>query len=113
MCSARQVACRTRDTHGPMLLLDVLMLAFALCVCVCVCVCVCMCACACVRVRVCVCVYIDEDYCVFVQGTDHLTVTWKVDDVILQHVDIREQGKPTTFSLGKSLWIGNDVRECM
>ena len=33
-----------------------------------------------------------------------------MDDDILQHVDIMEQGKPTAFSLGKSLWIGNDVR---
>lgn len=44
------------------------------------------------------------------QGTDHLTVTWKVEEDILHHIDIREQGKPNQYSLGKSLWIGNDVR---
>ena len=44
------------------------------------------------------------------QGTDHLTVTWKVEENILHHIDIREQGKPNQFSLGKSLWIGSDVR---
>ena len=43
------------------------------------------------------------------QGTDHLTLTWKVEDNILHHIDIREQGKPNQFSLGKSLWIGSDV----
>lgn len=48
--------------------------------------------------------------CCTPQGTDHLTVTWKVEEDILHHIDIREQGKPNQFSLGKSLWIGNDVR---
>ena len=43
------------------------------------------------------------------QGTDHLTLTWKVDEDILHHIDIQEQGKPNQFSLGKSLWIGSDV----
>ena len=43
------------------------------------------------------------------KGPDHLTVTWKVDEGIHQHVDIREQGKPNPYSLGKSLWIGDDV----
>lgn len=45
------------------------------------------------------------------KGQDHLTVTWKVDEGIHQHVDIREQGKPNPYSLGKSLLIGNDEYE--
>ena len=43
------------------------------------------------------------------QGSDRLTLTWKLDDGIHIHVDIREQNKPNQFSLGRSLWIGNDV----
>jgi len=46
---------------------------------------------------------------VCVQGSDHLTVTWKVADATLQHVDVREEGKENVFSLGRSLWIGNEV----
>lgn len=44
-----------------------------------------------------------------IQGPDHLTVTWKVDEHIHQHINIREQGKPNQYSLGKSLWIGDVV----
>ena len=47
----------------------------------------------------------------FLQGSDHLTVTWKVDEGIYQHIDIKEQGKENAFSLGKSLWIENEVRK--
>ena len=47
-----------------------------------------------------------------VQGSDHLTVTWKVADQTLQHVDVREEGKENVFSLGRSLWIGNEVIVC-
>jgi hypothetical protein len=32
-----------------------------------------------------------------------------MDDGIHIHVDIKEQNKPNQFSLGRSLWIGNDV----
>ena len=49
----------------------------------------------------------------YAQGTDHLTVTWKVEENILHHIDIREEGKPNQFSLGKSLWIGTDVSVCV
>uniref|UniRef100_A0A4D5R9G5 Transcription elongation factor SPT6 n=1 Tax=Scolopendra viridis TaxID=118503 RepID=A0A4D5R9G5_SCOVI len=45
------------------------------------------------------------------KGTDHLTVTWKVTDGICQHIDIREEGKENTFSLGQSLWIGGEEFE--
>lgn len=34
------------------------------------------------------------------QGSDHLTVTWKVADGICQHIDVREEGKENAFSLG-------------
>lgn len=30
-------------------------------------------------------------------------------DNILQHIDIREEGKENAFSLGKSLWIAGEV----
>lgn len=45
------------------------------------------------------------------QGADHLTVTWKVDEGVYQHVDVREEGKENAFSLGRSLWIDSEV--CM
>ncbi|KZC13000.1 Transcription elongation factor SPT6 [Dufourea novaeangliae] len=45
------------------------------------------------------------------KGSDHLTVTWKVTEKIYQHIDIREEGKENTFSLGRSLWIGNEEFE--
>ncbi|XP_055297233.1 transcription elongation factor SPT6 isoform X2 [Sitodiplosis mosellana] len=45
------------------------------------------------------------------KGSDHLTVTWKVANDIYQHIDVREEGKENVFSLGSSLWIGNDEFE--
>ena len=45
------------------------------------------------------------------RGQDHLTVTWKVFDNIYQHINIREEGKANSFSLGQSLWIGNEEFE--
>ena len=36
-------------------------------------------------------------------------MTWKVDDGIYQHIDIKEEGKDSAFSLGKSLWIDSEV----
>lgn len=45
------------------------------------------------------------------KGCDHLTVTWKVADDIYQHIDVREEGKENAFSLGRTLWIGNDEFE--
>ncbi|XP_026284387.1 transcription elongation factor SPT6 isoform X1 [Frankliniella occidentalis] len=45
------------------------------------------------------------------KGADHLTVTWKVADNIYQHIDVREEGKENSFSLGQSLWIGKDEFE--
>jgi len=45
------------------------------------------------------------------KGTNHLTVTWKVGDGVCQHVDVREEGKENAFSLGQSLWIGDEEFE--
>lgn len=45
------------------------------------------------------------------KGVDHLTVTWKVHDGILQHIDIREEGKEKPFSLGHTLLIGTEEFE--
>ncbi|KAJ4440072.1 hypothetical protein ANN_08204, partial [Periplaneta americana] len=45
------------------------------------------------------------------KGSDHLTVTWKVTDGVYQHIDVREEGKENAFSLGQSLWIGNEEFE--
>ncbi|KAI5718015.1 hypothetical protein M8J77_014950 [Diaphorina citri] len=45
------------------------------------------------------------------KGADHLTVTWKVADDLYQHIDVREEGKENSFSLGRSLWIGTEEFE--
>lgn len=45
------------------------------------------------------------------KGSDHLTVTWKIAEGIHQHIDVREKGKENAFSLGQSLWIGNEEFE--
>ena len=45
------------------------------------------------------------------KGENHLTVTWKVSDGIYQHMDVREEGKENTFSLGATLWINSEEFE--
>lgn len=40
-----------------------------------------------------------------------MTVTWKVAEGIYQHIDVRESNKENAFSLGTSLWIGNEEFE--
>uniref|UniRef100_A0A2C9JN03 Transcription elongation factor spt6 n=1 Tax=Biomphalaria glabrata TaxID=6526 RepID=A0A2C9JN03_BIOGL len=55
--------------------------------------------------------YVGKKICDYVQGSDHLTATWKLCDGILQHIDIREEGKENAFSLGKSLWINGEEFE--
>ncbi|XP_064461195.1 transcription elongation factor SPT6-like [Ornithodoros turicata] len=45
------------------------------------------------------------------RGVDHLTVTWKVYEGILQHIDVKEQGKENAFSLGSSLLINSEEFE--
>jgi hypothetical protein len=48
-------------------------------------------------------------FLIYLQGSDHLTVTWKVADGIMQHIDVKEEGKENAFSLGTSLIIGTEV----
>ena len=43
------------------------------------------------------------------QGSDRLTLTWKVAPGIHSHIDVREEGKENAFSLGAQLIIGNEV----
>ena len=38
-------------------------------------------------------------------------MTWKVHDTICQHIDVKEENKINSFSLGQSLWIGNEEFE--
>ncbi len=46
------------------------------------------------------------------KGNDHLTVTWKVDKLCFQHVDILEEKKLNAFSIGKRLIIeGEDFED--
>ncbi|THD22694.1 putative suppressor of ty, partial [Fasciola hepatica] len=45
------------------------------------------------------------------KGTDHLTVSWKVDDGIMQHIDVLEKEKSNSFSLGRVLIIGDEEFE--
>jgi len=40
-------------------------------------------------------------------------VTWKVAEGTLQHIDVREEGKENVFSLGRTLWIGNEVHQAV
>lgn len=45
------------------------------------------------------------------KGADHLTATWKIDDGIYQHIDVKEEGKDKDFNLGKSLLINDEEYE--
>lgn len=40
------------------------------------------------------------------KGNDHLTITWKVDNHLFQHIDISEHDKPNEYSLGRILQVG-------
>ena len=40
------------------------------------------------------------------QGSDQLTVSWKVTDDVIQHIAVKEVGKENAFSLGQTLMIG-------
>jgi len=39
---------------------------------------------------------------------DHLTVTWKVADGILQDIEVLEKQKANPFNPGQSFWIGDN-----
>ena len=45
------------------------------------------------------------------RGNNRLTLSWKIDENIFQHIDIVEKNKPHTYSIGKSLWINNEEYE--
>ncbi len=46
------------------------------------------------------------------KGNDHLTVTWKLDKNCFQHVDVLEEKKQNSFSIGKRLIIeGEDYED--
>jgi len=39
------------------------------------------------------------------KGNDHLTITWKIDDNVYQHLDVQELNKESEYKLGKILKI--------
>ncbi|TID29825.1 hypothetical protein CANINC_001574 [Pichia inconspicua] len=39
------------------------------------------------------------------KGNDHLTITWKVDNQLFQHLDVIEKDKPNEYSLGRILKV--------
>uniref|UniRef100_A0A1I8JEX7 Transcription elongation factor spt6 n=1 Tax=Macrostomum lignano TaxID=282301 RepID=A0A1I8JEX7_9PLAT len=45
------------------------------------------------------------------KGTDRLTLTWKIEDGIIQHVEVQERNKQNDFSLGKTLLIEGEEFE--
>ncbi|XP_037068025.1 LOW QUALITY PROTEIN: transcription elongation factor SPT6-like, partial [Pollicipes pollicipes] len=45
------------------------------------------------------------------QGSDQLTVSWKVTDDVIQHINVKEMGKENAFSLGQTLVIDNEEFE--
>lgn len=45
------------------------------------------------------------------KGPNHLTVTWKLAEDVIQHIDVIEEGKASDFALGAKLRIGNEEFE--
>lgn len=41
------------------------------------------------------------------RGPDHLTITWKLDNQLFQHIDVKELNKQNDYTLGRSLQVGN------
>lgn len=41
---------------------------------------------------------------------DHITLTWKMFQDVIAHIDIVEDGKPTADALGTKLKIGSKFR---
>ncbi|KAK4686395.1 transcription elongation factor SPT6, partial [Tremellales sp. Uapishka_1] len=41
------------------------------------------------------------------KGNDHLAVTWKVDEDVYQHIDVKEIDKPNEYSVGRILRIAD------
>jgi transcription elongation factor SPT6 len=40
------------------------------------------------------------------KGPDHLAITWKVDEDVFQHIDVKEIDKPNEYAIGRVLEIG-------
>lgn len=40
------------------------------------------------------------------KGPDHITVTWKIDNLLYQHIDVIELDKPNEYSIGRTLQVG-------
>jgi transcription elongation factor SPT6 len=40
------------------------------------------------------------------KGSNHLAITWKVDEDVYQHIDVLEKNKPNEYSLGRILSVG-------
>jgi transcription elongation factor SPT6 len=43
------------------------------------------------------------------KGPDHLTASWKIHDGVCGHIDIKEDEKINNYTLGKRLYINNEV----
>ena len=43
------------------------------------------------------------------KGADHLTCSWKIHDGVTGHIDIKEDDKINNYTLGKRLFIANEV----
>ncbi|ODV87551.1 hypothetical protein CANARDRAFT_174585 [[Candida] arabinofermentans NRRL YB-2248] len=41
------------------------------------------------------------------KGNDHLTITWKIENQLFQHIDVIEHDKLNEYSLGRILQVGN------
>jgi transcription elongation factor SPT6 len=39
------------------------------------------------------------------KGSDHLAVTWKVDEDVYQHIDVQEIDKPNEYTIGRILRV--------
>lgn len=40
------------------------------------------------------------------RGNDHITITWKVADMLYQHIDVIELDKPNEYTIGRTLMVG-------
>lgn len=40
------------------------------------------------------------------RGNDHITITWKVADMLYQHIDVLELDKPNEYTIGRILKVG-------
>ncbi|ANB15993.1 chromatin-remodeling histone chaperone SPT6 [Sugiyamaella lignohabitans] len=40
------------------------------------------------------------------RGNDHIAITWKISEMLFQHLDVVELDKPNEYSLGRTLQVG-------